>query len=330
MLNMAVRPSRGGMLANIIGGMPPLPGAISGYGGGTFNIDGSPATPVQRGYDPQDDLPGSMPPIFARNGGGASPKRIEHPPIDPDRMIGDRGPPVSPTAAPTELPPANSPGDRPDYAALLRQSLGPRPELHGLRKVASILGPALMAASGNQAGANQMIESIRAPQDDYDRQSRALGMEAIKWRRDDDLAEQKRNEPRYFSGREDQVRFDPTSGTSERVYDAPQDFEDYAGTSGHDPGTPEYFQAVEDYVLKGDGPTVFKQDRDLEVLKNAQRISLEAERHRNRSALRGLPTYRDTHPAPPRASVPSTKTRPTATGPNGQRMEFDGKAWVPG
>ena len=311
MLNMAVRPSRGGMLANIIGGMPPLPGLISGYGGGTWNTDGSVAT-----------LPDRM-------GEGASPKRIEHPPIDPDRMIGDRGPPISPTAAPTGLPPANAPGDRPDYAALLRQSLGPRPELHGLRKVASILGPALMAASGNQAGANQMIETLRAPQDEYDRQSRTLGMEAVKWRRDDDLAEQKRNEPRFFSGREDQVRYDPTSGTSERVYDAPQDFEDYADISGHEPGTPEYFNAVEDYVLRGKGPSAFKQDRDLEVMKNAQRITLEAERQRNRSALRGLPTYRDTHPAPARATAPRSKARPTATGPNGQRMEFDGTAWVP-
>lgn len=288
MLNMAVRPSRGGMLDQIIAGGWQAPGT---------------------------------------------------PPIAPTRReVGAHDFPTPTDNSPPGLPPVNMPGgnqptpipaSRPDYAAMLRESLGPRPELHGLRKVASILGPALMAASGNQAGASQMIASLRAPQDDYDRQSRALGMEAIKWRRDDDLAQQKRNEPRYFSGREDQVRYDPTSGTSERVYDAPQDFEDYGAASGNEPGTPEYFKAVEDYVLRGNGPSAFKYNRDLEAVKNAQRITLEGERQRNRSALRGLPTYRDTHPAPARATAPRTKARPTATGPNGQRMEFDGTAWVP-
>ena len=52
-------------------------------------------------------------------------------------------------------------------------------------------------------------------------------------------------------------------------------------------------------MLRGNGPTAFKYDRDLETIRNAARIALEAERQsnrlgledarqRNRSALRGL------------------------------------------
>ena len=320
MLNVAMRPSRGSMLAGLVAGdQPPM--------------DLGDFTPGRR-----NPITGQSNPLFAALANQTpQPRLLEHtPPSDASGM-----PPATPNldASPPGLPPANAPGagsdvtpitaERRNYAAMLREALGERPELHGFRKVASILAPALAAFSGNQAGANQMIAAFARPGEEYDRQRRELGMEAVKWGREDDQAAAKRAEPRYFSGREDQVRYDPTTGTSERVYDAPQDFEDFATAGGFKPGTPEYFAAAEDYVLRGNGPSAFKQDRDMEVLKNAQRITLEAERQRNRTALRGLPNYRDTHPAPPRASAPRSKARPTATGPNGQKLEFDGKAWVP-
>jgi hypothetical protein len=248
--------------------------------------------------------------------------------------------------SPAGLPPANMPGgndptpiqpaqQRTDYAALLNAALGPRPELTGWRKAASIVAPMILAATGNQEGANQMMAGFQSRTADYDRQRRENAMQAVKWGRDDDLAAAKRNEPQYWSGSEDRVRYDPATGTASRVYDAPQDFEDYAATSGYEPGTPEYFRAAEDYVLRGNGPTAFKYDRDLETIRSAGRSALEAERQRNRAALRGMPSYRDLNPpaprqsAAPRTAAPKTGGRPTATGPNGQKVEWNGTAWVP-
>lgn len=72
------------MASSLIGLMSgiPMPGAISGYGGGTFNIDGSPATPVgglsdllqQQAVQPlQQQLPQVTPPkpgTFDKGGNG--------------------------------------------------------------------------------------------------------------------------------------------------------------------------------------------------------------------------------------------------------------------
>jgi hypothetical protein len=216
------------------------------------------------------------------------------PGLEPINMPGGNEPtPIMPTRA-----------DRPDYAAMLQQALGPAPKMSTGQKIAAIVGPALMAATGNEQGASAFLNMLAQRRDERARQEHDAALTGIKWRREDDLAEQKRNEPRYFSGNEDQVRFDPASGQATRVYDAPQDFEDYAAAGGLTPGTPEYFRAVEDYVLRGNGPTAFKYDRDLEAIKNAQRITLEAERQRNRTTLRGTPSYRDLNPPPPRAAAP--------------------------
>jgi hypothetical protein len=215
---------------------------------------------------------------------------------------------------------------------MLAEIVGPKPKMSTGQKIAAVVGPMLMAATGNQAGATQMMQMIQGRRDDWQNRQRAALETMVKWRRDDDLAEQKRNEPQFFSGNEDRVRYDPATGTSQRVYDAPQDFEDYAAAGGFTPGTPEYFQAVEDHVLRANGPTAFKYDRDLEAIKNAHRISVEGQRQRDRERLRGLPSYRDLNPPAPRASAPRAprqSARPTATGPNGQKVEWDGKAWVP-
>jgi len=219
--------------------------------------------------------------------------------------------------SPPGLPPMNAPGGqdttplvgrspdkpgRPDYAALLTAAIGPEPKMSTGQKIAAILGPAILAATGHQDQAMQAIAGIPSRRDDWERRRQAAALEAVRWGREDEQAEQKRNDPRYFSGREDQVRFDPASGTAERIDDAPQDFEDYAAAGGLTPGTPEYFRAVEDYVLRGNGPTAFQYDRDLEAVRQAQRITLEAQRQRNRAALRGMPSYRDLNPPPPRSS----------------------------
>ena len=133
------------------------------------------------------------------------------------------------------------------------------------------------------------------------------------------------------------VQYDPNSGSVGELYDGAEDFETYAATQGLEPGTQEYFDAVQDYVLKGDGPTAYQHDRGLddyrtgnrikvEGVRQGNRMGLEGERQNNRVTTRGLPTYRDTHP---RAAGGRGSARPTATGPNGQKMEYNGTTWVP-
>lgn len=256
----------GGALSRIVAGdQPPFDLGDIGFGG------------IQR-RNPLTLLPANPGALLA----GA----VDEPPAMPSAM--DTSPPGLPPAnmpggnQPTPIVPADT---RPDYSTMLREALGPRPELHGFRKVASILGPALMAATGNQAGAAAMIEGLRRPGEDYDRRMQEGGLDAVKWRRADDEARRKQNEPQYFSGSEDRVRYDPSAGTAERIYDAPQDFEDYAAAQGAQQGTQDYYDAVDDYVLRGNGPTAFKYDRDLETLRQAGRASLEAGRQDVRRAL---------------------------------------------
>lgn len=258
-------------------------------------------------------------------------------------------PKAAPSAAPPpaaiqpatagDAPPVGTTADqRTDYAALLAQALGPQKQPSTFEKIASIAGPILLAVSGNGQMAQSFLADVRARRDERERLQREAALTAVKWRREDDLDAAKRNSPQYFSGNDDRVRYDPVTGQSTVVYDAPRDFEDYAGLAG-DAGTPAYFNAAQDYVLRGHGPTAFQYDRDLETVRQAGRASLEAQRQgnrvslegvrqRNRSSLRGSPTYRDIHPQPGASRRPGP-ARPTATGPNGQKLEYDGKAWVP-
>lgn len=224
-------------------------------------------------------------------------------------------------------PAANTPPTPRNYGLMLAEVIGPRPEMSRGQKIASVVAPMLLAASGDSAGAQRAIAGIGAQQRDWDERSRAAALEAIRWQREDDAAEAKRDEPQFFSGSEDRVRFDPVTGEATRVYDAPTDFEDYAAAKGLQPGSPEYFAAVEDYVLRGNGPTAFKYDRDLEAIRSASRQSLEAARQRNRLQLRQTPQARQSGTASGGASP--RRARPTATNAEGRTLEWNGTSWVP-
>jgi hypothetical protein len=146
----------------------------------------------------------------------------------------------------------------------------------------------------------------------------------------------------------DRVAYDPATGKAALLYQAPEDFESYAQTLGFQPGTPEYFKAAEDYVLRANGPTALQNDqtiddyrtandRGLENLRQDNRVSLENLRQGNRVSLHGAPTYRDTHSLPPtyhdlhptpRTPSSHSSARPTATGPNGEQIQWNGSAWV--
>lgn len=128
-------------------------------------------------------------------------------------------------------------------------------------------------------------------------------------------------------------------------YTAPQDFEDYAATLGAEPGTPEYDRLVQDYVLRGGGPTATdnynlredwrqKNREELEGIRQSNRSALEGQRQAGRRALKATPTYRQANPLPPRsggrggASGASVREGQTATGPDGTKATFRNGQWM--
>lgn len=229
-----------------------------------------------------------------------------------------------------------------DYEAAMAQIMPPERKRSTLQKIAEFAGPALMAMGGNEEGANAFIANLHAAKRDREQAHREVGMQLAKWKYQD-WARQKDADVRAaapFSSGRDRVRYDPATGTSEVIYDGPEDFETYAQQLGYEPGSPEYFTAVEDYVLRSNGPTAYGYDiglddhrtgnrAKLEGVRQSNRVSLEASRQRNRLTTRQTPTYRDINPAPARQGSTRSTPRPRATNPaTGEVREWDGKAWV--
>ena len=65
----------------------------------------------------------------------------------------------------------------------------------------------------------------------------------------------KANQPQYFGSGNDRVKYDPVTGQSTLIYDAPTPFQEYADILGLEPGTDEYNLAMQDFVLRANGPT---------------------------------------------------------------------------
>lgn len=104
--------------------------------------------------------------------------------------------------------------------------------------------------------------------------------------------------PQYFMSGRDRVSFNPVTGETQTVYDAPEDFQEYANLLGLEPGSDEYNDAMEDYVLRSNGPTAQAGRAELEGIRQNNRVSLEGVRQNNRAALRQMPTYSNLHPRP--------------------------------
>jgi len=136
----------------------------------------------------------------------------------------------------------------------------------------------------------------------------------------------KAGQPEYFMSGRDRVRFNPLNGQSEVVYDGTEDFDQYAATLGLQPGTEEYFTAVQDYVLRGNGPSALGYDKQLDDYRTANDKTLDDYRTGNRVKVRGVPTWRDRNPTPSRAR--NAQRRPRATNAQGKAVEWNGKEWV--
>ncbi len=189
---------------------------------------------------------------------------------------------------------------------------GPSPKFFdkngGHRMVLGILGDALMGAVGkpgmyaqSQMQQRQREAEQQAQTAEWGRQDRNRTQDRA-WAVED--REYNANKPESFMSGRDRVRYDPRTGQAETVYDGQEDFEVYADALGLDRDSAEYRSALQDYVLRGNGPTAFKYDQGLEAV-----------RHANRADLRATPTFAQANPRPrggggggrgPRAPSPSS------------------------
>lgn len=201
------------------------------------------------------------------------------------------------------------------------------------RMIAGIVGDGLLGLNGQPGIYAQNMWKQRQQQAEH--QDRIAQMR--------EQTRLKLSEPDYATVNNRRVRIDPTTGESEVLYQAPQDFEDYAATLGAEPGTEEYRRLVEDYVLRGSGPTAtdnyntreeWRQENrvDLEGVRQGNRESLLGQRQAGQRALKGVPTYRQANPAPRSGgrSGGGVREGQTATNPQtGAKVVYRGGKWVP-
>ena len=225
----------------------------------------------------------------------------------------------------------------------------------GMQKQAKALGKPLpfdtgaaLAAlgsmlSGNDSAILQYHQGRQALQQDRFARSQALqsDMAEYQWkdaeRREDAALAASR--PRTI-GR-NLVSYDPASGEAATLYDGAEDFELYAEELGLKPGSDDYFQAVEDFVLKGSGPSAHQRDlelddyrtgndAELERLRYGNRVGLENLRQSNRGAMEDQRqgNRMEIRRTPPAARPSAATARPRATNDKGETVEWNGKSWV--
>lgn len=202
------------------------------------------------------------------------------------------------------------------------------------RMAAGILGDALAGLNGQPPMFAQAMYKERAARADQQRQ-----LAEITLRSRLDAAK-----PDYFTVNNDRVRYDPTSGATETLYTAPEDFDRYAAALGAEPGTPEYDRLVQDYVLRTGGPTATDLNMEEEDHRQDNRVAYEGVRQTNREklvgqrfnnslTLRQSPTYRQANPLPRKPAANrgggGVREGQTATGPGGAKMIYRGGKWEP-
>lgn len=319
----------------------PLPGPISGYGGGTFNMDGTVATPsVQTLTDDGQAAPAASQGLLAAAARQMRPRGIFGAPVPvSSEVLTEAQRPGS--AAPTPPRPSF------DYNSAMASMLPLKPQgskfLRTVGNIAQVLGPALMAAGGDSAGANALIANLQARRAEDSRRRFETARTLANWQHEDwarqNAADLTASQP-FTLGRT-RYQFDPQTRQTALLQREPADFQQYATDMGYEPGSPEYMQAAQDYILRGNGPTAVGLDMSLDDHRTDNRKSLENLRQGNRMAyqaagisgrvaVKTAPTYRDTHPLPQRAPAGrAAGGAPTATGPNGQKIMWNGSAWVP-
>jgi len=280
----------------VLAGGYPVPGIIGGYGGGTFNMDGSMATPVQRGY-PSPNMNGlPMGPL----GDGQT--------MEEATTLGET------THRPSLTGGYASPNI--DGSAMTFEGVQPRNPQKGGNGFFSKNGAwrDVLGAIGDGLSGNPLYANTKLKREQMAHENAKL-LQNRQWDVQD--RDFKASQPDYFTVGRDRIKLDPRTGQAQVVYNGPEDFDEYAQAFGLQPGTDEYEQAITDYVLRGHGPTALGYDKELDDYRTTNDKSLEALRASNRLRIRGTPNYRDKNPLPlrPRAA-PRTAAAPAKTATN--------------
>ncbi len=252
-----------------------MPGVISGYGGGTFNMDGTQATPATgelqtadmsdkalRGYAIREGLPPMPQP--QQGNGAPSAATMQNRPLGSSMRQGF------------------------DYDAAMRALAGEQKRPGILPYALAAIGDALVNHYGNGGGnavsmLNQMQLGQRA-------RANAAQAQIAKWQYQDFARQNEADlgaSAPFTIGR-DRVQFNPATGQSQVLYDGAEDFELYAAELGLEPGSDGYFRAVEDYVLRSSGPSAHSRDLELDDYRTANDERMEGLRFGNRQRMEGL------------------------------------------
>lgn len=195
-----------------------------------------------------------------------------------------------------------------DYAGALKTLQGDQKKIGSGRRIAAAIADAMMAFSGNRPWATQYLLSQQ--QDQQSRKQQALetvlGWQHNAWQ-DQNQADLRAANP-FTIGR-DRLQYDPATGQTATIYDGPEDFELYAQELGLKPGTPDYFKAVEDHIMRSSGPSAHERDMELDDYRTENDRSLENLRYSNRVGMenlrqgnrRGMVNYRNNNPPPSRS-----------------------------
>jgi hypothetical protein len=265
-----------------------LPGVIGGYGGGTFNMDGTQVTPA--GGADVGVLP--SPSLSAMQRGTQSDKadagysiREASPSMN---TIADETGPVEPSPAmPQPQPLGGSLRQGFDYDAAMRAMVGEKPKNNTVAMILAAIGDGLASYNGQQPWAMRSI--LQQRQGYQDRLVQAA--QALAGWRYRDFARQNEadlNASAPFTIGRDRVQFNPATGKSEVLYNGPEDSELYASQLGLEPGTEPYFRAVEDYVLRSSGPSAHSRDKELDDYRTGNDARMEDLRFGNRRKIEGL------------------------------------------
>lgn len=304
-----------------VGMSPPLDPA-SAPGMQPPSIDQAPPPPADWKNTLGPELMAQLPQMLAQSGGrtrianGDTTQPLETSPMSaapPMRAIrGIFG------STPSDAMPQLASDSLPMLSDKIANRGAPMPDANGMgkkgfdwRMLAGIIGDGLLGAAGQPGVYGPAMFKRR--QDEMNHAQRLAEMR--------EQARIKAAEPDYATVNNRRVRIDPTTGQADVLYQAPQDFEDYAASLGAEPGSPEYDRLVQDYVLRSAGPTATDFNLQEEENRQDNRVSLEGVRQGNRQsllgqrqagqrALKGVPTYRQANPAPRSGGRPGSGSKP--------------------
>ena len=245
-----------------------------------------------------------------------------------------------------------------NYDQAMQALLPPEPQhskTHNtLMTVLDVAAAAMAGAAGQPYTSGLAAQRKERSKRSYEANTLVQGWKHGDWQNQNE-ADLKAADP-FTIGR-DRLAYNPATGQTDNLFHGPADWEAFAASKGLTPGTPEYFKAVDDYVLRTAGPSAMENfsalddhrtenDKSLESLQSSNRrgleylrqtgsssletqrqtgrSGLETQRQQGRTNLRGQPTYRDTHGGGTRSGAV-----PTATGPNGEKLQYVGGKWIP-